>query len=77
MDGIDSFLAVLIAQRSLYAAEQQLITIRLQKLASQVRLYAVLGGGCEPEATSFTEMADDRVKPARASEGGEDRGAEG
>ncbi len=77
MDGIDSFLAVLIAQRSLYAAEQQLITIRLQKLANQVRLYAVLGGGCEPEATSSTEMVGDRVKPARDSEGGEDLGAEG
>jgi multidrug efflux system outer membrane protein len=43
--GIDSYLGVLDAQRSLYAAKQGLITIRLAKLANQVRLYAVLGGG--------------------------------
>ena len=43
--GIDSYLSVLDAQRSLYAAQQGLISIRLAKLANQVRLYAVLGGG--------------------------------
>jgi multidrug efflux system outer membrane protein len=43
--GIDSYLGVLDAQRSFYAAEQVLIAIRLEKLANQVRLYAVLGGG--------------------------------
>ena len=43
--GIDPYLNVLDAQRSLYAAEQGLITIRLTKLSNQVRLYAVLGGG--------------------------------
>jgi len=45
--GIDSYLGVLDAQRSLYAAQQGLIGIRLAKLTSQVRLYAVLGGGGE------------------------------
>jgi outer membrane protein, multidrug efflux system len=43
--GIDIYLTVLDAQRSLYAAQQGLITIRLAGLANQVRLYAVLGGG--------------------------------
>jgi multidrug efflux system outer membrane protein len=43
--GIDSYLSVLDAQRSLYAAQQGLISIRLGKLLNQVRLYAVLGGG--------------------------------
>lgn len=43
--GIDTYLTVLDAQRSLYAAQQDLINIRLTKLANQVRLYAVLGGG--------------------------------
>jgi multidrug efflux system outer membrane protein len=43
--GIDSYLSVLDAQRSLYAAQQGLIALRLAKLANQVRLYAVLGGG--------------------------------
>jgi outer membrane protein, multidrug efflux system len=46
--GFDSYLGVLDAQRSLYAAQQELISIRLAKLANQVRLYAVLGGGGGP-----------------------------
>lgn len=45
--GIDSYLSVLDAQRSLYAAQQGLIALRLGKLANQVRLYAVLGGGSD------------------------------
>ena len=45
MKGIDSFLGVLDAQRSLYAAQQGLIAVRLTRFANQVRLYAVLGGG--------------------------------
>ena len=43
--GIDIYLNVLDAQRSLYNAQRDLIAIRLAKLANQVRLYAVLGGG--------------------------------
>ncbi len=43
--GIDIYLNVLDAQRSLYTAQQGLIAIRLAKLTNQVRLYAVLGGG--------------------------------
>lgn len=47
--GIDSYLSVLDAQRSLYAAQQGLVFLRLAKLANQVRLYAVLGGGWQIE----------------------------
>ena len=43
--GIDSYLGVLDAQRSLYGAKQGLISLHLAKFANQVRLYAVLGGG--------------------------------
>jgi len=43
--GIDSYLSVLDAQRSLLAARQGLVSLRLARLANQVRLYAVLGGG--------------------------------
>ena len=43
--GIDSYLSVLDAQRSLYAAQQDLVSLRLAKLANRVRMYAVLGGG--------------------------------
>jgi outer membrane protein, multidrug efflux system len=42
--GIDGYLSVLDAQRSLYGAQQQLTYVRLAKLANQVRLYVVLGG---------------------------------
>jgi multidrug efflux system outer membrane protein len=44
MQGIDSYLAVLDAQRSLYAAQQGLITLRLAKLNNMVTLYKALGG---------------------------------
>jgi multidrug efflux system outer membrane protein len=43
--GIDIYLNVLDAQRSLYAAQQGLILTNLIKLSNQVRLYAALGGG--------------------------------
>lgn len=43
--GIDSYLNVLDAQRSLYSAQQSMIDVRLLKLANMVTLYKVLGGG--------------------------------
>ena len=43
--GIDSYLSVLDAHRSLYAAKQGLVNLRLVKAVNQVMLYAVLGGG--------------------------------
>jgi outer membrane protein, multidrug efflux system len=43
--GVDSYLSVLEAQRSLYAARQGLITVRLADLAARINLYAALGGG--------------------------------
>jgi len=45
--GIDIYLNVLDAQRSLYIAQQGLILTQLIQLSNQVRLYAVLGGGGE------------------------------
>ena len=45
--GVDSYLGVLDAQRSLRVAEQVLIARRLARIATQVKLYAVLGGGGE------------------------------
>jgi multidrug efflux system outer membrane protein len=44
-NGIDSYLSVLDAQRTLYGAQQGLITIRLSRLTNLVTLYKVLGGG--------------------------------
>jgi multidrug efflux system outer membrane protein len=50
--GIDSYLSVLDAQRSLYVAQEVLVGLRLAKSANQVRLYAVLGGGGDPAETA-------------------------
>ena len=47
--GIDSYLSVLDAQRAHFTAQQGLVSLHLAKLASQVRLYAVLGGGADAE----------------------------
>jgi multidrug efflux system outer membrane protein len=44
-NGVDSYLSVLDAQRSLYSAKQGLISLRLAELISRVTLYTVLGGG--------------------------------
>lgn len=43
--GVDSYLQVLDAQRALYGAQQNLIAVRLTRLANLVTLYKVLGGG--------------------------------
>jgi multidrug efflux system outer membrane protein len=43
--GIDSYLSVLDSQRSMYGAQQGLITIRLIRLTNLATLYKVLGGG--------------------------------
>lgn len=45
--GVDSYLNALDAQRSLYSAQQGLITSRLTRLINLVTLYKVLGGGGE------------------------------
>ena len=59
--GIESYLDVLVAQRSLYAAQGGLISIRLARLANQVRLYSVLGGGGD-----YAEPAEDDAPVAAA-----------
>jgi multidrug efflux system outer membrane protein len=45
--GVDNYLSVLDSQRSLYSAQQGLISLRLSRLTSMVTLYKVLGGGAE------------------------------
>jgi multidrug efflux system outer membrane protein len=49
-EGIDNFLNVLDAQRSLFSAQQQEIEIQKQQLANLVNLYKVLGGGAKTQA---------------------------
>ena len=43
--GVDSYLSLLDAQRSLYAAELELIGVRLIEATNRVELYKALGGG--------------------------------
>ena len=43
--GIDSYLAVLVAQRSQFAGHQALINVRFAEQFNLVTLYKVLGGG--------------------------------
>jgi multidrug efflux system outer membrane protein len=43
--GLDSFLTLLDAQRSLYSARQRYIAVQLSQLLNQVDLYKALGGG--------------------------------
>lgn len=46
--GSESFLEVLDAQRSLYSAQQSLISLNLSEQNNRVTLYKVLGGGWQP-----------------------------
>ena len=43
--GLDNYLSVLDSQRSLYAAQQDLVALRLLKISNQITLYEVFGGG--------------------------------
>ncbi len=43
--GVDSYLSLLDAQRSLYAAELELIGVRFSEATNRVELYKALGGG--------------------------------
>jgi len=44
-EGIDNYLGVLVAQRSLYDAQRGLVSTRLARRSNQVALFKVLGGG--------------------------------
>ncbi|SHO49915.1 efflux transporter outer membrane subunit [Desulfopila aestuarii] len=44
-EGVDSFLTLLDAQRSLYSSRQAYLSLNLAQLENQVNLYKVLGGG--------------------------------
>lgn len=50
--GYDSYLTLLDAQRTRYAAEQALMSIRLAEQSNRISLYRALGGGWQVEAAS-------------------------
>ena len=49
-NGVDSYLDALDSQRSLYTAQQDLITLRLSEASNRVTLYKVLGGGADAQS---------------------------
>ena len=49
--GADTYLNVLIAQRSYFIAQQTLVTTRLARSLNLVTLYSVLGGGLDAPTT--------------------------
>ena len=50
--GVNSYLATLDAERSLYSAQQGLVSVRQAELANRVTLYKALGGGWQQHTTS-------------------------
>ena len=45
--GIDNYLSVLDAQRSMFSAQQALVSLKMAAHSSRLQLYAVLGGGAQ------------------------------
>jgi multidrug efflux system outer membrane protein len=60
--GVDSYLSALVAQVSLYSAQQQLQVVRLTRLQNLVTLYKALGGGLREHAAA----AQASLEPARS-----------
>jgi multidrug efflux system outer membrane protein len=50
--GVDSFLPVLDAQRSLYAAQQGVVSLELLRLQNMATLYKALGGGIKEDSAA-------------------------
>lgn len=46
-EGTDNYLSVLDAQRSMFSAQQELISLKLAEHSSRLQLYAALGGGVQ------------------------------
>jgi multidrug efflux system outer membrane protein len=57
--GVDAYLTVLDSQRTLYSAQQGLVSVELTRLENLVGLYKALGGGWEE--------TDSRVAPVAAN----------
>jgi multidrug efflux system outer membrane protein len=60
--GVDSYLTALIAQVSLYSAQQQLQTVRFTRLQNLVTLYKALGGGLLEHAAAAQPI----LEPSRS-----------
>ena len=60
--GVDSNLTFLDAQRSLFSAQQALISDRLSQLTSEVNLYKALGGGWNEQTAKNEPVAEQAPK---------------
>lgn len=60
-EGIDSFLTLLDAQRSLYAARQSYLALQLDSVKNRVNLYKVLGGGWKDVTVETMQNREDRL----------------
>ena len=70
--GIDSYLAVLIAERSLFAAQQTLVNVRLAEQVNLVNLYKALGGGAPTaEAVGASSSTTTNLESASPAADGE------
>ena len=50
--GVDSFLPVLDAQRSLYSAQQGIVSLELLRLQNMATVYKALGGGLKEDSSA-------------------------
>lgn len=65
--GLDNYLNVLDAERSLFANQQSILNLELQKILSQIELYQVLGGGATLLAEQITSFNKQRAAMQTAS----------
>ncbi|SMQ93783.1 Outer membrane protein [Xanthomonas fragariae] len=56
-NGVDSYLVALDAQRTLYSAQQPLISLRLTEASNRLTLDKVLGGGVDAQSTVTSPQA--------------------
>ena len=61
--GVDSYLTALVAQQSLYSAQQQLTGVRLSRLQNLVTLYKVLGGGLVEHTSTVRTVPPSALSP--------------
>ena len=65
--GVDSYLSALVAQQSLYSAQQQLTGVRLLRLQNLVTLYKVLGGGLVEHTSAAQTVPPTALSSSHAS----------
>jgi len=68
--GIDSYLSTLVSQRSLYSAQQTLISLRLTEQNNRITLYKVLGGGWSEKTQKVADAADSASRSGRGTTSG-------